>query len=305
MMVLAVDNNADWEHCVIEPMGGDTEEIAIMALRHLRDDFSRWTEWDHTWVLTHVRLLSNISFCKRICVATLSQKSIRPVTETIISLVNNSDLSAVHTSYPRSSCLPYCCLYLGRFLDEYGANTIIQAIQAGIIPALLQTGPWTRLEDQSLAGYTLGLISDVIPRYMLYRLVLRALAKSFEDIRALGLEAKMAKSGRLWETWSRFKALFEERWEIQMGLEEFFSKSHKSCHNKEVRLLTAQSVVVWLINLVFNSVKRLMSRTNTRPVLDAWRHTIAVQIVKSTIGFVLQTFLLQYDTDLPIEKIQP
>jgi hypothetical protein len=65
--------------------------------------------------------------------------------------------------------------------------------------------------------------------------VLKAVSRALRKVRALGLEAKMARKGPLWEAWSKFKDVAEERLTFLSRVGDTQDR-HQACYNIDVRL---------------------------------------------------------------------
>lgn len=219
---------ADWDAKVILPMGGYVGEMASISLEPLRQDFSQWTDNDHSFVVANILSLSSVSCCIPIRKAQVAQQSIALVTSIIVSLVNNSDLNLVGKDIKRRGCLPSCCQYA--IFHELGAPRIIQALKAGLLPALLKTDAWISLGDAS-SGHVLKVISEILSKYSIYPSVLRALSDSLD---MPTVEEHIVKTSPLWASWTRLRELAKERLQFRHSGFRPFENLPKVCDNEEV-----------------------------------------------------------------------
>ncbi len=90
-----------------------------------------------------------------------------------------------------------------------------EALEAQLLPALLRSGIWLSQMNPALVTGFLVPLTEILPKYLLYVSVLKVVARWLRRIRVQGVEAKVTQHGPLWDAWTEFKFLAEERFKIQ------------------------------------------------------------------------------------------
>ncbi|KIM82786.1 hypothetical protein PILCRDRAFT_820070 [Piloderma croceum F 1598] len=160
-----------------------------------------------------------------VCHALRSQHSITTITKAMLCLSSDRHANAPHrTGIPNrfiGQCLTFCIIYLDMsFIDSEDAGTwIAQAIDAQLIPAFLKSTRFF-VHDGALEQICPKILGDVIPQYLVYRTVLRAVARSLKNIRRLGLEGLVPENGPFRDSWTTLNELVNER----LGIKAHYDK---------------------------------------------------------------------------------
>jgi hypothetical protein len=100
---------------------------------------------------------------------------------------------------------------------------------------LVKSDPWLSKFDLSHSTMHLPLLSNVLPKYLIYRSVVRVVTKSLRNISVLGTEDKMVQGTPFWSAWSRFKQTAADRNRIDKEM-EVGNVGRMICSNKNVCL---------------------------------------------------------------------
>jgi hypothetical protein len=147
------------------------------------------------------------------------------------------------------TCLKYCTMYLESFLPYTdGFTWIIQAVEGHLIMTILTSEPllkWdrARIDPDDIEQEYTNLLRNIIAPYLVYRSVLRQVAKSVKKAKALNLDSRMRKSGPLWDAWLLFKQLVEERMEIKAFYDDTRWLRSGGCENIEVFLIFLEFIM--------------------------------------------------------------
>lgn len=118
------------------------------------------------------------------------------------------------------------CSYLSRSINTGdGASCLVRALEAGFLPSLLAG-------LRPMHSEFFPLLHSHLPPYLIHLSVVRAAAKALKKIRKLGIEQRLARGGPVFEAWSIFKKVLEERIEVAG------KTVHLVCANKQVRGLS-------------------------------------------------------------------
>ncbi|KAJ6585500.1 hypothetical protein B0H19DRAFT_422199 [Mycena capillaripes] len=113
------------------------------------------------------------------------------------------------------------CTYLIKCLNTGdGISCVIRAFEAGLFPSLI-------VGLRSTHSEFFPLLHSYLPPYLIYLSVVRAAAKALKKIRKSGIESRMERRGPIFEAWSTFKKILDERIELAG------TKVHLICANKQ------------------------------------------------------------------------
>lgn len=122
-----------------------------------------------------------------------------------------------------------CSLNLRCIMNTVGGPAlIIQMLESGFIPAVLRYNTW-------LTGNTvhiLALLSEILPRYLIYGSVIRAVGRELRKVERLRLEEPMKRTGDLWKYWVAFKAMATQLIRLLNDM------IYRTCNNKQVRYVS-------------------------------------------------------------------
>ena len=116
-----------------------------------------------------------------------------------LNLINNDTIS--DESPTRDQCILVCYSNIIEALrSANGATWISQALDTGLLPALLKSGVRVKRLPQSARDLICESIFTALHQYLPYRSVLRPAAKAFEMVERLHVSAENA--GPLWDPWT-------------------------------------------------------------------------------------------------------
>lgn len=199
-----VDGSSEvWMESIIAPFGGGAKEFATIALAHFRHDMSQ-KQPDLEHLIHDVRLIAYSSIFSPVRYALLSLHSIRDVTKTLVRLTlrpHSDDNKLVGRS------IDACFFYLIGYLEISDSTAwIIQALDAHILCAIMSCEPWL----EQLHPRRINILSETLPKYLIYRSVLKAASRAITKVRDLELMARISEGGQLWKSWLQFEQLVEE-----------------------------------------------------------------------------------------------
>jgi hypothetical protein len=231
-----------WHDQIVAAAGNDPGVIAKTILERIRANLIEPGVVPTNHVAFHKDILIAIGFTDgpttAVCRALWSQHSITTITKAMLCLLSDrhADGSAGFTEIPDafiSQCLTFCVMYLDiSFTNSEDACTwIVQAIDAQLIPALLKS---TRFfaHEAMLESICSNILGDIIPQYLVYRSVLRPVARSLKNTRRLGLEGQLSDTGSFRDSWITFNELASERLTIKAHYDK--DPSHNICDNPQV-----------------------------------------------------------------------
>jgi hypothetical protein len=229
---LPLEGNFDWQNASISAVGGSVEDVAFVAVTHLRQD-AQQTQPNLRTIIADVKMLTHLSFYNPLRQAILSQHSVLEVTRVVASLSSHNFSAA--TSCQMGSCLGVCFNYLLlclRFGDVW--TWTIQSLDGQLLRAILASSSWqTQMDDEVLLE-----LSDAIIKNLTTRPVTLAAARAVKKVRAHGLEDQFlrAGSGPLRQKWLALKELVQERESLIPSDDEGRKNPLKCCNNHMVWL---------------------------------------------------------------------
>jgi hypothetical protein len=219
-----------WIETILKPMGGNADDVASFALTHLRYH-SRQERTDITKVSLDVRMLNFLSNYDPLCRAFLAQLSVPTVTRVLCALVlgEYSEATSLRVGIGISYCFEYLC---GALQTGEGCVWIVQALDEQLICAMLKCSPWHKHLDEHFAV----LLSLILPRNLVHRPVVLAMARALKQVHAKGLSLKMGH-GQLGRDWAQLKSLAENRIALLKNGEakQYMVGSSPICHNAKVQ----------------------------------------------------------------------
>lgn len=160
-----------------------------------------------------------------------SQHSVTIITQAIFCLASDrvAEILSVPDSWIRK-CIRFCASYLDISFAHSGDTYtwIVHAVEARLISALLKA---TRFfgHDDTLEPICSNILGHVIPQYLVYRSVLRSVARSLENIRSHGHEMTLTETGPFRDSWNTLNDVVTERLAIEAHDNE--ASSHVVCAN--------------------------------------------------------------------------
>ncbi|TFK75555.1 hypothetical protein BDN72DRAFT_444114 [Pluteus cervinus] len=201
---------------VASALGGNPDDIARLTLQHLTvtAEQARIEPKLAASPGGDIDLMANFRTSSAIRYALLSRHSVRTVTSVLYSLSLIPFSNEIRESVIFG--ITSCSHYLSYALESSNAlPLIIEALEAQLLPALLRSGIWLSQMNPALVTGFLVPLTEILPKYLLYVSVLKVVARWLRRIRIQGVEAKVTQHGPLWDAWTEFKFLAEERFKIQ------------------------------------------------------------------------------------------
>jgi hypothetical protein len=186
---------------IVGATDGGAEVIAHVALGHVRA-FINQSPVDYREMIPHLGLIDAFS-CSLVCplrLAMLCQRSL-PLLIEVLACINRDDAPP---SPPQVDCIAYAYSSIIEALQSAnGATWISQALDAGLLPALLRSG--ARLQGLMWQGrHTVCPdLFKVLHQYLPYRSVLRCVARALRKVDRLNIGQESA--GPLWASWMEYK----------------------------------------------------------------------------------------------------
>lgn len=216
---------------IVRFAGGELSKIASCSLARIRTNLAQQPEPDWTSLNGDVVIVMLLSVCHipELRHAYLSQGSVTVITKAMVRIsvhgLSSSNIDEL------TSCLVVCMTYLQTpMITTDGFTWVLQALEAHILPTLLSVSGWASRDDD-VRTQCISILETIGP-YLVYRSVLRVVSRSLRRIESLRLEAKMAKKGKLWDTWNKFKDIAHMRLELKSFYDEHPSAV---CDNSGVR----------------------------------------------------------------------
>jgi hypothetical protein len=196
--------------------------VARIAMQHLDDVYSN-KKPDFETMYAHLSLINNLS-CNSypsLHLALLNRGMIPAMVKMLI-FCNTQPMGNVRIA----GCVMMCYFtFIDALMTVNGPSWVVQAFDSGILPALLKSGQRLTQLDAHRRNLCTKLLSDLLCQYLVYRSVLRPVAKALRRAERLQIDQDVA--GPLWEGWLFFKSLAEERMTIK---EERDDEAQRKCN---------------------------------------------------------------------------
>ncbi|RDB17076.1 hypothetical protein Hypma_001711 [Hypsizygus marmoreus] len=217
---------------------GGPDDVARIALEHLSASAEQTKSQANYSVAisADIDFIANLRTSAPIRYALLSRHAVRAVTNLFFSLtagpVNKETADSV------TMCMVSCGHFLGFALEQSnGLPWVIEALNNQLVSAYIRCSAWMPYMKPVLVKHFLVPLRDTLPKYLMYVSVLKAAQRGMK--KAQPLEAKMIRKGPLWESWSQFKKLADER--IGMLSESNGGgDKHQVCFNPSCRKVDTQ-----------------------------------------------------------------
>jgi len=196
--------------------------VARVAIQHL-NDVSSIKQPDFKTVYAHLSLINNLSYNSypSLHLALLNRGMI-PAMVKMLVFCNTQPMDNFHIT----GCVMMCYFtVINALMTANGPSWVVQAFDAGILPALLKSGRHLTQLDAHHRDLCTKLLSDLLCQYLVYRSVLRPVAKALRKTERLQIGQDVA--GPLWDGWLFFKCLAEERIAIK---EERDDEGQRKCN---------------------------------------------------------------------------
>jgi MYND finger len=217
-----------WLDQIIAAADNNPIIVAKTILKRIRANLLEPGALRTDYAAIHKDLLIAMGFSQAatpaVCHALRSQHSIPTITKAMLRLSSDRHANAPPHRIPDrfiGQCLTFCLIYLDMsFINSEDAGTwIAQAIDAQLIPAFLESTRFF-VHDGTLKQISQKILGDVIPQYLVYRFVLRAVARSLKNIKRLGLEGLVPENGPFRDSWTTLNELANER----LGIKAHYDK---------------------------------------------------------------------------------
>ncbi|KII84023.1 hypothetical protein PLICRDRAFT_436681 [Plicaturopsis crispa FD-325 SS-3] len=226
---------------ILAGAGGDSKLVATTALSRLRTSVAD-ANAPETDVGPHLMLMYNLSGqCQAIHLA-LANEGLIPVIIEVLSWCNARPAQA-----KPANTLNECYRNLLRvFYSTNGAVWVVQALDSGLITAMLRSGSWLATVDPTDFAVELceRFLDEVLSKYTVFRSVLRAVRRALRQVekRRLGTKAVV---GCLWDAWQKFKAFAE----VRLGMLDLWDErggraASEACTYPKVRAFCSQTMYI-------------------------------------------------------------
>lgn len=213
---------------------GGTTEVTSLAIEQLR--LLQGPAPDYVFFCSGMRVIMQLfQSSPKIHHALLSPHCLAALINALRVLNSSSrDADAIQTSL--SLCYAFVALYLD---STDGFTWVIRALEDQLLPTILKSAP---LLLDGRVKYCKLILTNVLPGYLIYHSVLRAVARSLKSIESLGLDAHVCPgSSELLFPWAKFKRYAQDRLDIKAYHDQMGSRS--KCDNLEVSLPTIYTVI--------------------------------------------------------------
>jgi hypothetical protein len=198
--------------CFMEASGEDPTELAATCLRRICANHKDPTPDLHA-LDADIRVVVSLSGQSLNSVtvrkALLEQQSFAIIARTMYKLASGPIPVASPIMF---SCLTFCAAYLRDHKDA-SAYMILAAVESNIIPALLLSGRWLIRNSAStmLRDIRCELVGDILPRYFVFRSILREANLSIKWVCTRGWETRDILEGQFGEAWKKLKGIMQSR----------------------------------------------------------------------------------------------
>ncbi|KAJ7130241.1 hypothetical protein C8R44DRAFT_63064 [Mycena epipterygia] len=196
----------------IMPSTQDAGKPARVALDHLEWYLTN-TPWSPPAIFIldyHLRMATKMSVALPYLNALLAQQSVRTVTRILVSLTSGP--YDIATAPGIAQCIASSLEYLETTLpaaDGFAWTT--HAVQIGLIPSMLRAQAWLADMPDDEAQSTIIKLFRLLSLYSLYPSLLRALVRSLQRARELGLPETVRDIPPLWTAYLELEELVLDR----------------------------------------------------------------------------------------------
>ncbi|KAL4069927.1 hypothetical protein V8B97DRAFT_1967055 [Scleroderma yunnanense] len=204
--------NWNWDE-LLRNFDNDGALLAFVALAHLRHDMAQFP-MNYDRIICDIHLLTVFSLKDTICMPMLKHGSLPTIMSLMLFLVRGQYPPNVHHLVAKA--LSYACWYIRGYVDSAdGIPWVTQVIEGGILQLMLLAEPLTKYLPGEVNWEPLyDLFREVIPRYSIYRSVLKLILKHHKEIEDAGLPERLETDTSLWVSWSTFDDEIE--WKAQI-----------------------------------------------------------------------------------------
>ena len=190
----------------LEASGGDPTGLAATCLRRISANHKDPNADLHALdadIRVVVSLSGRRNQSNKIHEVLLKQKSLAVIAGTMYKLASSPNPVVSPIMF---SCLTFCAAYL-RYYKDASSHMIFEAMESLLILALLLSGPWLLQDSAStmLREIRCEMVGVILPRYLMFRSILRKADRSLKWIHARGLETQDTQTGQFGQAWIKLK----------------------------------------------------------------------------------------------------
>ncbi|KAH7928362.1 hypothetical protein BV22DRAFT_1126643 [Leucogyrophana mollusca] len=217
----------DYDEYIISPMGS-VNSIVKTALKYAREELSQ-SPVDPRDACACISVLHALSDHEPFLYESLAQNAVGVASQLLYQVASvpaNSDRDEVVFAIHEIS------RYLAFAADTIDGSTwVLQAVEAQLLPTLLKASRWLPRSLLPQHEVYLCLLTEILPKYLVYISIIRAVTKAIAVVEHLGLEDSLDRASDLWKAWASFKDYASSRVEAKDGLER--SLMEVFCSNKQ------------------------------------------------------------------------
>ncbi|KAG1728499.1 uncharacterized protein EDB91DRAFT_1161580 [Suillus paluster] len=221
----------DWDQA-LRPFGGEPSLVSRTALAHLSQEMSQ-RHLDPECIAWDVHIVTALSFRDDMRESLLSNGAIITITE-VIHLIVGRSFDPANVTYA-ARCISNASLFLRIRMQEMdGIPWMSEAIRSGIIKGLVRSERYIPFMDNDKARDALSdILHSIVPAYTVYRSMLLPIARAVNEVKDLGLDKRLDKSGKLYAGW---KCLLETTERRRLLKYDGPDQVHvQTCHNDNCR----------------------------------------------------------------------
>ncbi|OJA17173.1 hypothetical protein AZE42_00235 [Rhizopogon vesiculosus] len=207
MSTFSKSENWNWPE-IMRPFNNDAARMAATALDHLEQDLAE-DPIDYDAIIWDTHLITSLSINDTIRIPMLMQHSMQKVTGVIAAMV--SQRPPVKKRHLVARAISYACWYIRAYVEDTdGLPWICEVVEAGLLPALLEVEPWlSYLENDNEEDWEplWLLLSNILPKFTIFRSVLKVMGKSVKAINAAEKVDKLETDGPLYKYWTTLEGL--------------------------------------------------------------------------------------------------
>ncbi|KAG6331100.1 hypothetical protein ID866_7987 [Astraeus odoratus] len=217
----------DWR-AILQPFEDDGAVLASTALAHLTHDMAH-VPIDYDRLICDIHLMTTLSVKNTIRMSMINQGSMSTLVNLVLLLVRGEHPADAHCLVAKA--LSFACWYIRAYVEVTdGLQWVKQVVETGILEALLLIEPYMKYMSEPDDWEPLHLLlREIIPRYTIYRSLLKLMVKSLKEIETADLYGKIQKDTPLWDSWGAFDD--EVQWKVGLLDTDADQRHIHSCQN--------------------------------------------------------------------------
>ncbi|KZP07102.1 hypothetical protein FIBSPDRAFT_1053168, partial [Athelia psychrophila] len=168
-------------------------------------------------IAEHITLIKSLlsNRAPQLLLNLLGQGLIPSIVKLLLWLRKQQPANAPNDERMACQCVMLSCFTLTRaIMAPNGPSWAIQALDAGIIPAILHSAPRImQLSSEHHSSLCSAVLSDTLWQFLVYPSVIRTAAKALERVERLDLDSRLG--GPVWEAWGIFKNTTQRRMDLK------------------------------------------------------------------------------------------